>query len=99
VTLIGVLLSIGVTVGFGVQGAWWLRAGVGIFATALLIAASRSLATLAAIEGFQRTEEKVFLLLWHVAERCGRVENGHVRVEIALTHEQIARWWARAVRP
>ena len=37
-TLLGVLLSIGVTVGFGVSGAWWLRALVGLATTVVLVA-------------------------------------------------------------
>jgi len=32
-----VLLSIGVTVAFGVGGSWWLRALVGVAVTALLV--------------------------------------------------------------
>jgi hypothetical protein len=28
-TLLGVILSIGVTVGMGLSGAWWLRVGLG----------------------------------------------------------------------
>ena len=37
VTLLGVLLSIGVTVGLGISGPWWLRAGAGAASTAALI--------------------------------------------------------------
>ncbi len=36
-TLVGVLLSIGVTVGFGVQGSWWVRVLAGVLTTVLLI--------------------------------------------------------------
>ena len=38
-TLFGVLLGIGTTVGFGVSGAWWLRLLCGLGTTTLLIAA------------------------------------------------------------
>ncbi len=37
VTLLGVLLSIGVTVGMGVSGTWWLRLALGLAATVALI--------------------------------------------------------------
>ena len=33
ITLLGVLVSIGATVGFGVGGAWWLRATIGLATT------------------------------------------------------------------
>ncbi len=36
-TLLGVLLSIGVTVAFGVEGRWWVRALAGVAVTALLV--------------------------------------------------------------
>ena len=38
VTLLGVLVSIGVTVGLGVSGPWWLRAGAGVASTVVLVA-------------------------------------------------------------
>jgi hypothetical protein len=37
ITLLGVLLSVGVSVGFGVNGPWWVRIGAGLATTALLI--------------------------------------------------------------
>lgn len=37
VTLLGVLLSIGATVGFGLSGPWWLRVGAGVGSTVLLV--------------------------------------------------------------
>lgn len=37
ITLLGVLLSIGITVGFGVNGPWWARVLAGVGVTALLI--------------------------------------------------------------
>lgn len=36
-TLIGVVLSISVTVGFGMPGPWWLRLGVAVATTAGLL--------------------------------------------------------------
>lgn len=36
ITLLGVLLSIGVSSGFGVQGPWWLRLLVGLAVTVAL---------------------------------------------------------------
>jgi len=36
ITLLGVLLSIGTTVGVGISGAWWLRVLVGLGVTFLL---------------------------------------------------------------
>lgn len=38
ITLLGVLLSIGVTVGFGVSGPWYVRVAAGLGATLALIA-------------------------------------------------------------
>jgi hypothetical protein len=37
ITLLGVLLSIGITIGFGISGPWWLRTGAGLIATLVLI--------------------------------------------------------------
>jgi hypothetical protein len=37
ITLLGVLLSVGVSVGFGVQGAWWLRVLAGLGTTVVLV--------------------------------------------------------------
>lgn len=36
-TLLSVMLSIGVTVGIGISGAWWLRIGAGLATTAVLV--------------------------------------------------------------
>ena len=36
ITLLGVLLSIGTTVGLGLSGPWWLRASAGVATTVLL---------------------------------------------------------------
>ena len=46
ITLLGVLLSIGVTVGFGIGGAWWVRALAGL-ATTLALAMIVKLGTAA----------------------------------------------------
>lgn len=37
ITLLGVLLSVGVSVGFGVSGAWWVRLLAGVATTVALI--------------------------------------------------------------
>jgi hypothetical protein len=37
-TLLGIILSIGVTVALGVRGAWWLRILAGVGTVALLLA-------------------------------------------------------------
>jgi hypothetical protein len=37
ITLLGVLLSVGVTVGFGVKGPWWLRVLAGLGTVAVLV--------------------------------------------------------------
>lgn len=36
-TLLGVMLSIGATVGFGLKGEWWIRTLAGIGATVALV--------------------------------------------------------------
>lgn len=36
ITLLGVILSIGVTVGFGISGNWWLRVLAGVSTSVLL---------------------------------------------------------------
>lgn len=42
-TLLGVILSIAVTVGFGIRGPWWLRLGLGAFVGVALVAAVKVL--------------------------------------------------------
>jgi hypothetical protein len=39
ITLLGVLLSVGVSVGFGVQGAWWVRVLAGVVTVVGLVVA------------------------------------------------------------
>jgi hypothetical protein len=39
ITLLGVLLSVGVSVAFGVGGPWWVRLLAGLATTALLVLA------------------------------------------------------------
>lgn len=36
-TLLGVILSIGVTVGFGIGGAWWVKVGAGAASSVALV--------------------------------------------------------------
>lgn len=42
ITLIGVLVSVGVTVGFGIAAAWWVRVLAGLATTLLLIVLART---------------------------------------------------------
>lgn len=37
ITLLGVLLSVGVSVGFGIKGEWWIRVLAGVATTLVLI--------------------------------------------------------------
>lgn len=37
ITLLGVLLSIGVTVGVGIKGPWWVRLAAGVATTVALV--------------------------------------------------------------
>jgi len=37
ITLLGVLLSVGVTVGFGIKADWWIRVLAGVGTTTLLV--------------------------------------------------------------
>ena len=52
---------------------------------------SRSLAVHAAIEGVHRIDERLLLLLWHIAERHGTVGDDEVVIPIRLTHEHLSR--------
>jgi CRP-like cAMP-binding protein len=58
----------------------------------------RRLAVLAAIGKLRRVEDRVVALLWHLAERWGRIGASGVIVPLALTHETIGRL-AGAERP
>lgn len=37
VTILGVILSVGVTVGFGLTGAWWMRVLAGVASMVVLV--------------------------------------------------------------
>lgn len=37
ITLLGVLLSVGVSIGMGMAGPWWLRVGAGLLTTIALV--------------------------------------------------------------
>ena len=41
ITLLGVLLSVGVSVGFGIKGEWWVRLLAGLATTLVLVAVVR----------------------------------------------------------
>jgi CRP/FNR family cyclic AMP-dependent transcriptional regulator len=51
---------------------------------------SRSMAVHAAIAATRRVEERLLLLLWHVAERRGRRGPNGVEVSLPVTHETLA---------
>ena len=51
---------------------------------------SRSMAVHAAIAATRRIEDRLLLLLWHVAERRGRTGANGVEVSLPVTHETLA---------
>ena len=51
---------------------------------------SRSQGILTAIAHMKRIDLRVLVLLWHLAERCGRVTGDGVTVPLRLTHQRIA---------
>lgn len=51
---------------------------------------SRSMAVHAAISATRRVEDRILLLLWHVAERRGRRGPSGVEVVLPITHETLA---------
>jgi CRP/FNR family transcriptional regulator, cyclic AMP receptor protein len=52
----------------------------------------RDLAVYAAIAGLSRVDDRLLLLLWHLAERWGRVVPEGVRVSLRLTHATLGRF-------
>jgi CRP-like cAMP-binding protein len=61
--------------------------------TALLgraVKRSRSLAVQLAICNLQRVETRLILLMWHLAERWGRVSTDGIVLPLALTHRTLA---------
>jgi hypothetical protein len=55
-----------------------------------LVQRSRRLAFQLATQGVVRVEDRLSLLLWHFADRWGRVTPEGVVVELAVTHQQLA---------
>jgi CRP/FNR family transcriptional regulator, cyclic AMP receptor protein len=51
---------------------------------------SRTLAVNMAIAHYQRTDRRLLLLLWHLADRWGRVTPEGVRLRLSLTHQLLA---------
>ena len=43
-----------------------------------------------ALAGVERVDERVLLVLWHFADRWGRVTRDGVALRLALTHAQLA---------
>ena len=52
---------------------------------------SRSLALLLAIDSLKRIDDRILVLLWHLADRWGRVEPQGVVVPLRLTHQLLAK--------
>ena len=52
---------------------------------------TRSLALHLAVCHLRRVDTRLHVLLWHLADRWGRVEPGGVRVPMRLTHETLGR--------
>lgn len=59
---------------------------------------SRTLAIQLAICGVSDLGKRLLVMLWHLADRWGRQEEGHVRLDLALPHEVLADL-VRARRP
>jgi CRP/FNR family cyclic AMP-dependent transcriptional regulator len=51
---------------------------------------SRSLAINAATENIRGLDVRLLILFWHLAERWGRREKGHVLVPLRLTHQTLS---------
>jgi CRP/FNR family transcriptional regulator, cyclic AMP receptor protein len=51
----------------------------------------RSMAVHAVIEGVHRIDQRLLLLMWHLAEQHGTRTNGEVLLPIRLTHEHLSR--------
>ncbi len=52
---------------------------------------SRSLSLLFALSHVRRVDQRLLILLWHLADRWGRVEREGVVVPLRLTHETLAK--------
>jgi CRP/FNR family transcriptional regulator, cyclic AMP receptor protein len=59
--------------------------------TSRAVKRSRSLAFQLAISQVTRVDERLLVLMWHLAERWGRVSPDGVRVPLRLTHEALGR--------
>jgi CRP/FNR family transcriptional regulator, cyclic AMP receptor protein len=51
---------------------------------------SRTLAVNMAIAHYQRTDRRLLLLLWHLADRWGRVTPEGIRLPLPVTHQLLA---------
>jgi CRP/FNR family transcriptional regulator, cyclic AMP receptor protein len=51
---------------------------------------TRSLAINAAMENVRGLDRRLLILFWHLAERWGRREQGHVVIPLRLTHETLS---------
>ena len=73
---------------FGLAAARWPEFGAEILNR--LLRRSRWLAVLLAIANLRGVEDRVFLLLWHVAGNWGRVASEGTIFPLKLTHELLA---------
>lgn len=75
-------------VGFARRVAAWPEIASAVIARSVLRA--RRLQFQAAVRAMPRIEDRLLLMLWHYAERWGRVTRDGVVLDLRLTHEQIA---------
>ena len=66
----------------------WPQLGVELFARGTRRA--HNLAVVLAIAHHQRTDERLLLTLWHLAERWGRVRPEGIVVDLPLAHQRLA---------
>jgi CRP-like cAMP-binding protein len=82
--------------GFALRTARWPEIAAGV--TQRLITRSRRLSLQSAINAIPRVEERLELTLWHLAYRFGKVTPNGFRLQMRLTHTQLAEMVA-AQRP
>jgi CRP-like cAMP-binding protein len=82
--------------GFALRTARWPEIAAAV--TQRLIVRSRRLSLQSAINAIPRVEERLELTLWHIAHRFGRVTPHGLRLQMRLTHTQLAEMVA-AQRP
>ena len=63
---------------------------VGVALSGRAMQRARDLAVRLSIAQFSRVDDRLTLLLWHLAERWGRVQSDGVLVRLPLTHEMLS---------